>query len=90
MVQCSLRNDVLPATINRHPKEKAPVPFGQGLSLYLCSKFYILYRIHHIYTILPPMAKNLSRMGGIATQANLSADAILGFASAFDQDMIKR
>ena len=60
MVQCSLRNDVLPATINRHPKEKAPVPFGQGLSLYLCSKFYILYRIHHIYTILSPMAKTLS------------------------------
>ena len=32
----------------------------------------------------------LSRMGGIATQANLSADAILGFASALDQDMMKQ
>ncbi len=32
----------------------------------------------------------LSRMGGIATQANLSADAILGFASALDQDMQKQ
>lgn len=32
----------------------------------------------------------LSRMGGIATQAGLSADAILGFASALDQDMMKQ
>ncbi len=32
----------------------------------------------------------LSRMGGIATQANLSADAILGYASALDQDMMKQ
>lgn len=32
----------------------------------------------------------LSRMGGIATQANLSADSILGFASALDQDMQKQ
>ena len=32
----------------------------------------------------------LSRMGGIAPQANLSADAILGFASALDQDMMKQ
>lgn len=32
----------------------------------------------------------LSRMGGIATQANLSADAILGLASALDQDMMKQ
>lgn len=32
----------------------------------------------------------LSRMGGIAVQANLSADAILGFASALDQDMMKQ
>lgn len=32
----------------------------------------------------------LSRMGGVATQANLSADAILGFASALDQDMMKQ
>lgn len=29
-------------------------------------------------------------MGGIATQAGLSADAILGFASALDQDMMKQ
>ena len=32
----------------------------------------------------------MSRMGGIATQAGLSADAILGFASALDQDMMKQ
>lgn len=32
----------------------------------------------------------LSRMGGIATQANLSADAILGYAAALDQDMMKQ
>lgn len=32
----------------------------------------------------------LARMGGIATQAGLSADAILGYASALDQDMMKQ
>ena len=32
----------------------------------------------------------LSRMGGVATQADLSADAILGYASALDQDMMKQ
>lgn len=32
----------------------------------------------------------LSRMGGVATQADLSAGAILGFASALDQDMMKQ
>jgi len=32
----------------------------------------------------------LSRMGGVATQADLSAGAILGYASALDQDMMKQ
>ena len=36
------------------------------------------------------MVEFLSRMGGIATQAGLSADAILGYASALDQDMMKQ
>ena len=45
MVRYSLRNDVHPATINIHPKEKTPVPFGQGLSLYLCNQIYPIYRM---------------------------------------------
>ena len=45
MVRCSLKNDVLPATINIHPKEKAPVSFGQGLSLCLCNQIYHIYRM---------------------------------------------
>lgn len=35
------------------------------------------------------MVDFLGRLGGIATQAGLSADQILGFASALDQDMQK-
>ena len=45
MVRCSLQNDVHPATINIHPKEKAPVSFGQGLFLYLCNQIYHIYRM---------------------------------------------
>ena len=45
MVRCSLQNDVHPATINIHPKEKAPVSFGQGLSLCLCNQIYHIYRM---------------------------------------------